>query len=155
MRPGASRGGGVSLDRGKIGYALPEFSVTVDVEALARFASAIGEHRVGADSDLVPPTYLKVVEGVGGSSRRIVDALGIDLRRMLHAKQEFEYRAPIRAGATLKVVRRVSDIFEKKGGELEFVVIETQFRDSADVVVALSRQTLLVRNPRPEHAKDS
>jgi len=145
----------MSLDRGKIGYALPEFSVMIGADALARFASAIGEHRVPAESDLIPPTYLKVIEGVGGSSRRIVDALGIDLKRMLHARQEFEYLAPVRAGATIAVVRTVSDIFQKKDGELEFVVIETRFRDAAGTLVALSRQTLLVRNPGPAHAARS
>jgi hypothetical protein len=145
----------VSLDRGKIGYTLPEFSVMIDADAVARFASAVGEHRVRAESDLVPPTYLKVIEGVGGTSRRIVDALGIDLRRMLHARQEFEYLAPVRAGATLTVVRTVSDIYQKKEGELEFVVIETRFRDAGGTLVALSRQTLLVRTPGSAHATRS
>ncbi|TMH77769.1 MAG: MaoC family dehydratase [Betaproteobacteria bacterium] len=145
----------MSLDRRKIGTTLPEFSVTIGTDALARFACAIGEHHLRAESDPVPPTYLKVIEGVGGSSRRIVDALGIDLRRMLHAKQEFEYLAPLRVGATLTVVRTVSDIFQKKEGELEFVVIETRFRDAAGTLVALSRQTLLVRTPGPAHAARS
>jgi hypothetical protein len=140
----------LSLGRAMIGYALPDFPVTISLEALVRFVSAIGEQRVPAESDLLPPTYLKLIAGVVDTSLRIVRALGIDLRRMLHAKQEFEYLAPVRAGATLTARRTIAEMFQKKGGVLDCVVIETSFRDASGTLVALSRQTLLVRNPRPE-----
>jgi len=34
---------------------------------------------------------MKVIEGENGSSRAIVAALGVDLRRVMHVEQEFDY----------------------------------------------------------------
>jgi hypothetical protein len=42
----------------------------------------------------------------------------------------------------------VADIYEKKGGALEFVVFETEVRDAGtDELVAELRSVLVVRNP--------
>lgn len=140
----------MSIDRRYLGFALPKFSVPVAAERVKQFAEAIGESDPGLASEFAPPTFLKVIEGEGGSSRRIVEELGIDLRRILHAEQHFDYLAPVRVGETLSVERRVADIYEKKGGEMEFVVIETSFVDPSEKLVARSQQIVLVRNPAGE-----
>ena len=41
--------------------------------------------------------------------------------------------------------RTISDIFDKKGGALTFVVVDTDYRVDARPV-ASSRQTILIRN---------
>src|ERR1700756_5599683 len=107
------------VDRKHIGFALPRFAVTVDPDRLRRFAAAIGASQQSVDSGLAPATYMKVVEGEGDSSREIVRALGVDLRRVMHVEQEFEYLGPIRAGDHLTVERRVADIYDRKEGTLE------------------------------------
>lgn len=139
----------MSIDPSFIGFKLPRFDVRVDDAELARFRAATGAAMDQASGDCLPPTYLKVIEGTGGSSRTIVEALGIDLRRMLHAGQEFEYLRPIKAGDTVTVEREVTAIEPKKGGALELVVIASTFRDTAGRELARSRQSLLVRNPVP------
>lgn len=121
---------------------MPAFAVTVSGERLRQFAAAIG----APSNAIPPPTYLKVIEGEGDSSRAILSALGVDLTRVLHAEQEFEYYASFRGGDQLTVERVVSDIYERKGGQLEFIVVDSEVRHAAGGLVGRSRQVILVRH---------
>jgi hypothetical protein len=133
----------VPIDRKHIGFSLPPFTVLVDRAQLRRFAEAIGG---AVRSNIAPPTYLKVIEGEKDSSRAVVAALGIDLRRVMHVEQEFEYGAPIRGGDHVTVERRVVDIYDRKDGALEFVVVESAMHNADGVSVGRSKQWILVRN---------
>jgi hypothetical protein len=136
----------VPIDRKHIGFSLPPFTVLVDHDQLRRFADAIGN---SVHSDLAPPTYMKVIEGENSSSRAIVAALGVDLRRVMHVEQEFEYGAPIRGGDHVTVERRVVDIYDRKDRAQEFVVIESRLRNAHGISVGRSTQRILVRNEVP------
>lgn len=137
----------MALDRNRIGYCLPVFSVTVEAAALALFADAIGETNPLFRGEAAPPTFMKVLEGQNNSSRRIMEAIGADLKHILHAEQHFEYLAAICAGMRINVERRVSDIYDRRDGQLEFVQIETTFSNEGVGILGLSRQLVLVRNP--------
>jgi hypothetical protein len=134
----------MAIDRQFIGFRLPPFTVTVDGANLRQFAAAIG-----VDDGGPPPTYLKVIEGDGNSSRKILAALGVELSRVLHAEQEFEYHAEFRGGDALTVERVVSDIYERKGGQLEFIVVDSVIRHAGGVLVGRTQQVILVRHPAP------
>jgi len=58
--------------------------------------------------------------------------------------------APILAGQVVTVSRRVVDLYEKKGGAMEFIVIESVFTSEDAEVLGRSRQVVAVRNPSPE-----
>ena len=137
----------MAIDRQHLGYALPVFTVAVTAERIQAFRSAIGETATDRDAP-APPTFMKAVEGEHNSSRRILEALGVDLRRVLHAEQQFEYLAPIRPGDTLQVERRVAELYDKKDGAMEFIVVESSVRRDDGTVVGTSRQVVLVRHPR-------
>src|ERR1700722_8603103 len=125
----------MTIDRKHIGYRLAPFTVTVNAEHLRRFAAAIGELEAGSEPDLAPPTYLKVIEGEGNSSREIIAALSIDLRRVMHVEQEFEYGVPLRGGDRVTVERVVADIYDRKAGALEFVVVDSTMHNSSGAFV--------------------
>lgn len=137
----------MAIDRKHLGFALPPFVVTVSPERLARFADAIGERDPLYREQIAPPTFMKVLEGEDNSSRRILRALGVELPRVLHAEQQFDYLVPIRAGDEIRVERRVADLYDKKDGQMDFIVIETRFTGPSGMLVARSRQIVLVRNP--------
>lgn len=138
----------MAIDRQHLGYRLPAFTVPVTAGRIAAFRAAIGCADTGTDTP-APPTFMKAVEGEDNSTRRILDALGVDLKRVLHAEQQFEYRVPIRAGDTLRVLRCVAELYERKQGAMEFIVIESSFTREADgTAVGTSRQVVLVRNPQ-------
>jgi hypothetical protein len=134
------------IDRKHIGFSLPRFDVTVDQDRLRNFAAAIGASQDSVESGVAPSTYMKVIEGAGNSSREIVRALGVDLRRVMHVEQEFEYDGQIRAGDHLTVERRVADIYDRKDGALEFVVVHSTILRNSGQSVGRSRQWILIRN---------
>jgi len=140
----------MTIDRCHLGYAFPPFQVQITTERLRHFSEAIGEINPSLVLEVAPPTFLKCIEGEHNSSRSILDVLGVDLKRVLHAEQQFDYFVPIRAGDRITVDRRVGDIYEKRGGALEFIVIESAFCNEAGSIVARSRQVVLVRNPVTE-----
>jgi hypothetical protein len=135
----------MAIDRGFLGYTLPTFTVTASAERIARFARAIGLPE--ADTACAPPTFMKAVEGEHNSSRRILEVMGVPLARVLHAEQQFDYFAPIRAGDRLQVQRSVTDIYDKRNGEMEFIVIESRIWREDGTAVGRSRQLVLVRHP--------
>ena len=141
----------MAIDRALLGYALPAFTVAVSAERIEQFLAAIGDTR--SDPAVAPPTFMKMLEGLNNSSRRMLDALGVDLKRVLHAEQQFDYLEPIRAGDVLDVQRTVTDLYDRKNGAMEFIVIESTLTRTADRVLAgRSRQVVLVRNPVPQGA---
>lgn len=137
----------MAIDRAHIGYSLPAFTVEATPERIARFRAAIGD--TAGDVRVAPPTFMKMVEGEHNSSRRILDALAVDLKRVLHAEQQFDYLSPIVAGDHLDVVRKVADIYDRKNGQMEFIVIESAISHAQRGLLGRSRQVVLVRNPKP------
>jgi hypothetical protein len=135
----------MAIDRGFLGYTLPTFTVEASAERIGRFARAIG--LAEADPACAPPTFMKAIEGENNSSRRILEVMGVPLARVLHAEQQFDYFSPIRAGDRLQVQRSVTDIYDKRNGEMEFIVIESRIWREDGSAVGLSRQVILVRNP--------
>jgi hypothetical protein len=134
------------INRQFIGYTLAPFIVRIKQERLQQFNAAIGGSQAN-DENRAPPTYLKVIEG--DSSVRILSVLGVDLKYVLHAEQEFEYHAPYHVGDQLAVERTVSNIYERKAGQLEFVVVNTVIRQSSGQLVGRTQQVIVVRNPAP------
>jgi hypothetical protein len=141
------------IERRHIGFATEPTEVAVDAWRARLFCLSIGETdaRAWQSGQPLPPTFLKAVEGEHASSAALLKRLGVPLRGVLHAEQAFEHRAPVRVGDTVKVHRRIADIRDKKGGALEFVVIDTHYAvDGRDI--ATSRQTIAVRHRRDGEA---
>ena len=76
----------------------------------------------------------------------VLNLLDIDIAKILHGTQEFEYAAPICAGDTIKVEVKITDIFDKKGGALEFVVMESSYTNQNGELTTRATSTLVVRN---------
>lgn len=91
----------------------------------------------------VPPTLLTAAEF--SLYPQIVGdpALGIDLRRVVHASQEYEYARPLRVGETLQVEARIASVRHKGG--TGFLTIETHARGDDGDVVAVARSTMIER----------
>jgi len=140
----------MAIDRRFIGYALPPFTVTATPERIARFSRAIG--LPAGLAAIAPPTFMKAIEGEDNSSRRILDALGVDLKRVLHVEQQFDYLSPIRGGDVLQVQRSVANLYDRKGGAMDFIVVESVISHEDGRLAGRSRQVILVRNPATEAA---
>ena len=65
---------------------------------------------------------------------------------MLHGEQAFTYHAPIYAGDRIRLKTRTVDIYDKKGGAMEFVVQDTTAHNQDGELCVTARTTVVVRN---------
>ncbi len=129
------------VDRSLIGRRSEVEVHEVERGAIRRFAAAIGDeaplHRQG---EIAPPTFPTTMRGE-------IPGLELDKKRILHAGEEYRYRRPLRAGDVLRVVRRVEDVYEKRGslGPMTFIVLAAEGRDPSGEIVYESRTTIIYR----------
>jgi acyl dehydratase len=145
------------IDKSFIGHTFEPFTAAVEKGRLRFFAKAIGETNpvyfneeaaiaAGHKSILAPPTFVFSLKLEGDDALPILDLLKLDIARILHGSQSFEYFAPMVAGDTIRIESRIANIFDKKGGALEFVDMESTFTNQDGVVVAKTIDTLVYRN---------
>ena len=145
------------IDKSHIGTVVSRHTVEVEAGRLRFFAKAIGQGderytdadvaRGRGDAHLpVPPTFLFCLDMDAPNPRATMDLLGIDIGKVLHGEQSFTYHRMAFAGERLTFEGRIVDIYDKKGGALEFVVRETRVTNEAGELVAQLRNSLVVRN---------
>lgn len=138
----------VRVERGKV----VEFARAVN-SADPRNVDPAAARAAGHPGVVAPPTF-SAVTGHWAPPGSGPD-LGLDLRRVLAGGNEWEYFAPLCAGDVLTVSTRVSDVLEKEGhrGRMTLVVLESEFRDRSDVVVLITRSTVIeLADPEAEGA---
>ena len=151
------------IDRRHIGTALPPFTVDVERGRLRFFAQATGQtdpvyrddaaaRAAGHPGLPVPPTYLFCLEMDGPNPAAIRELLGLDYRRLLHGEQGFSFHRLAFAGDRLTFRQRIEDIYDKKGGALEFIVRRTEVTNQRGEPVAELRTVTVYRNPVPSAA---
>ena len=145
------------IDKKWIGYKLPDSTLELDRSRLRFFAKVIGEtdpvytdsaaaREAGHPDMLVPPTFLFAAELDSGAMLMMLKDLGIPMMRILHGEQSFSYHMPVYAGDKVTVEATVTDIYNKKGGALEFVVKDSRVTNQHGELVAELRAVLVVRN---------
>jgi hypothetical protein len=145
-------------DKNLIGHTLGVGSIDVEKGRLKFFAKAVGEtspeytdeaaaRDAGHKSLPVPRTFLLCLNSECGPD--ILETLKLfkfDLGRILHAEQGFTYHKMAYAGDTLTFETKVADVYEKKGGALEFVVQQTRITNQNGEHIADMRASMVHRN---------
>jgi acyl dehydratase len=145
------------ISREFIGLTLPPFTVEVEAGRLRFFARATGQtdpiylddgaaRQAGHPALPVPPSFLFCLEMDGPDPAALRERLGIDLARVLHGEQRFVYHRLAHAGDALTFEQRVADIYDRKGGLLEFMVRETRVTNQRREPVADLVTTTVVRH---------
>ena len=142
------------IDKSLIGKKGTPFTVPIEWSKVREFARAIRDpNPVYFDPDLakkecggipVPPTFLQAASF--WMDERSMPSANIDLKRILHGEQEFEFLKPIFVGDVLTGVARVSDVYEKeggRGGKMGFMVTEIEYKNQQGETVAFARATLV------------
>jgi acyl dehydratase len=142
------------MDKGAIGRSGQPVTMVIERGKVREFARAVkDDNPIYRDEDfaqheaggiLAPPTFLMTLGFWDDGRGR--PKLDMDLRRVLHGEQEFEYLKPIYVGDVLTAVSRVEDVFEKqgsRGGTMTFAVTATEFRNQRSELVAISRSTTI------------
>ncbi|MEH6583783.1 MAG: MaoC family dehydratase N-terminal domain-containing protein [Halioglobus sp.] len=144
------------LDTSKIGTQFDPFVVDVEAGRLRFFAQTVGENNpiysdksaaiaAGYRDIPAPPTFTMVLDTGGSSLMELFSLLELDISRILHGSQSFEYFETIYSGDRITVNSRISDIYDKKQGALEFIILESSYLNSEGSLVARSENTLVYR----------
>lgn len=142
------------IDRSIIGTEREPHTVDVERGRLRLFAKSIGEERplytdveaarAAGHPDLpVPPTFFFCLEMERPDPYNFLASLGIDLRRVLHGEQSFTYERLAYAGDRLTFASRVTDVYDKKGGALEFLLSETDVTREDEPIARLTTTTIV------------
>lgn len=144
------------INRNLIGQSLGRKQVTVYEDDLKLYARAIGESNpiyfdvysaraVGYRSIPVLPTFLSCMEARIFSAKSLIELTGLAHARILHAEQEYQCNATACADDVLFYEPRIVDVYDKKNGELEFLVKKTTVTRSDGVHIADLIATLIHR----------
>ena len=144
------------INRNIIGMTFPPHSATVEAGQLRFFAKAIGEtnpiyfdldaaRAAGHPSLPVPPSFLFSLEHTREQGTWREEA-GIQRSRSLHGEQSFSYYRMAYAGDVLDFEARVTDVYDKKGGALEFLVMESKVTNQRREHVADVRKVFVHRS---------
>ena len=148
------------FDKSKIGYSFPPFTIEVERGKIRELALAIGDDnpiyqsREAAqaagyrDVPLFPtaPTMLTI----WGNAKMVsqIVSLGINVMRILHGEEEYEYLAPINPGDTLTGVMTVVDGKTrqgKDGSSMDILTTEIRYTNQHGQPVLNACEMILVR----------
>lgn len=140
-----------------VGRTLGPFTADIEAGQLRLFAKATGQvnplfldegaaRAAGYRGLLAPPTFPICAFMLGQTDPMdLFRSLGVDVARMLHAEQRFDYTGPICAGDRITTRGTVSAVTARKGGALTFVTLALDAINQLDEKVAMQQLTVAVR----------
>ena len=148
----------MQLDKKVIGHEFKAFTTTVEAGKVKLFCKAIGEEdpiygdeaaakAAGYSAVPVPPTFLQAITNDDPEKGGLLRLLDVDIGLILHGEQHYDYYAPVHVGDRITCQQKVTDMYDKKGGALWFVVSETSLKNQAGKLVAKGTGITVVRNP--------
>ena len=155
-------------DRSKLGMEFPSYTMTVEKSKIAEFAMAVAlkeekaeinpvyhdeasAKKAGYRGITVPPTFMtSFVLWTGNGLQEIIKALSVDISRLLHSEEEFEYYGSINAGDTITRKMKVVEMYDrgkrgKVGRFAEVTILETEVTNQRGELVAKIRTTAVER----------
>ncbi|MGW4872544.1 MaoC family dehydratase N-terminal domain-containing protein [Streptomyces chartreusis] len=146
------------IDRAHIGREVGTQTLLVSRSRLRLFAKATGQTdpvygdldtaKAAGHRDLpVPPTFFTAIGLETPDPFAWLTGLGVDLRTVLHGEQEFRYHRMAYAGDELTATARITDVYDKRDGALEFLVTTTSITDDSGLLIAEAVGTTVIRRP--------
>ena len=155
-------------DRSKIGMEFPIYTMTAEKNKIVEFAMAVAlkeekeginpiyydeasAKKAGYQGITVPPTFMaSFLFWTGEGLPEIVKAIGIDMNRLLHSEEEYEYYGSIYAGDTITRKMKVVEMYERGKRErlgrfAEVTVLETEVINQRGELIAKVRTTMMER----------
>ena len=72
--------------------------------------------------------------------------MDIPIPKTVHGEQSFNYHAAMFAGDTITGRQRIADMFEKKGGALQFIVTETRMDNQDGAHICDLKTSIVILN---------
>jgi len=155
-------------DKTKLGMEFPPYTFEVEKGKIAEFAMAISQKeskdqvkpiywnaaaaKAAGYGDIVPSLTFQTCFALwgGGGLMPMLQSLGINLVRLLHGEEEYEYLTPIHPGDIMTGQSKVVSMYDKEkkdkpGKLMEFTVLETEIKNQRGELVIRARTTLVER----------
>ncbi|TCP45736.1 MaoC dehydratase-like protein [Tamaricihabitans halophyticus] len=136
------------VDPAAVGNAGTAFRMDIERGKIREFAHATRSadpRYLEVDRPVVPPTFLTTTFFWQHDQADPWPSVQLDQQRGLHAEQEYEFFGPPpRAGTRLTCQSRIGEIYTKqgrRGGELTFATMHTDFWDEDGRLVARATMT--------------
>ena len=129
------------------GVAGLPWELIVERGKIAEFAEAMlsDEPAYRGPDAIIPPTFLTSAARWATPGVRV--NVGFDRKRLLHGEQEYVFHGALpAAGDVLTAQEQVVDKFSKpgkRGGEMRFATVVTEYRDAAGTLVAEAKATFI------------
>lgn len=145
------------LDRKFIGYEWPPFEILVERGQVVQFAHSLGETdpvyldrqaAVAAGYRDIPalPTFpIALSQSQLSTIYQMLDMLSVNPAGILHGNQEYIFHDIVCVGDTLTGTKRLTDLYDRKNGELNFIETVIEYRNEAGQTVCEDRCTLVSR----------
>ncbi|GCE18504.1 FAS1-like dehydratase domain-containing protein [Dictyobacter kobayashii] len=147
------------FDKEKVGYSFPAFTMTIERSKIHELALAIGDenpiyHDLAAAQaagykDLpLPPTSPTIFTFWGNTQLwEQLASVGINVARVLHGEEEYEYIAPIAANDTLTGVTTIVDgkTRRTREGSMDILTTETRYTNQHQQHVLSAKTMFVVR----------
>ena len=148
------------FDKSKIGYSFPPFTIEVERGKIRELALAVGDDnpiyqsREAAQAAGYPDVPLfptaPTMFAIWGNPEMVsqIVSLGINMMRVLHGEEEYEYLAPINPGDILTGVMTVVDgktRHGKDGSSMDILTTEIRYTNQHGQPVLNAREMILVR----------
>ena len=142
------------LSKDVIGKKLDPFEFTVERGKIKELALAIGDNnpiyfdieeaKKQGYKDCPAPLTFPTVFMFWGYPKLWEDmqSIGIDLGRLLHAKEEYNYEKILYPGQKVKGLIEVSDV---KVGKMNMVTFQCNYLDENDEVLVIGKFTIIIR----------
>ena len=144
------------LNKNLIGKEYPAITLKVKKEILVAFSRSTGQvdpiyfdERTARDNGystiMAPPTFLTVIAMQQENPYEYLEKINVSLDSVLHAGQDYRYFYPIFAEDVIEMKYRIDDVFQKKNGEITFIVFQSKYKNQDGLKIAESVSTLAIR----------
>jgi acyl dehydratase len=145
----------MAVDTSAIGNRYEPVLYAVGREKIREYAAAVGETNLlhhdleaaraaGYDDLVAPPMFVVVYAGRSVGPAVVDPGVGINLMRMVHGSQEFEWGPVVVAGDEISTVTTVKEIAERGG--MAFYVFESRSENQVGETVCTGTWTNIVRS---------
>lgn len=154
-------------DKSKLGMEFPVYTMVVEKTKIAEFAAAVAlkdskdeidsiyydeeaAKKAGHKGIPVPPTFMTSFFFWANGLMVVVKALGVDLGKLLHSEEEYEYFGYIYVGDVVTCKMKVVEMYERGkrdriGRFVDVTVLETEVINQHGELVVKVRSTMIER----------
>ena len=120
------------------------YTYIVEKGKIKEFANAIGDLKDDyLNGKKTPPTFSTVIE-LWGSTSFLAEKLGLNMSKVLHGEQGYEYLGEINAGDEITVSTTIENAYTK--ASMNFIIIKKEFINQRNEAVLISRSTIIERH---------